>query len=252
MKKIQRIWGIVAVVFLVCIGIHIHDIKEYNDNLKNSFEISEYQYDGYRNHVPMEDMDMNRLDIATAYAIAVGGYKLEFTLDKDIYYYVQPDKKSEVVYVLNKGDTIVSPCYSSCSHYRENRFDSLPTYERGWRYALPMLRDAVSGHDLAWKIDDPHEAYAYLSTDDMQYMYKKYVDAYCDLMKEIGNRVTREQRKNASGIYLIDNLLYEKGIYLSPDLYKSYWDGKMKVMVFGLFGMVLLFLVCGILKRKRR
>ena len=249
MKIFQFLWGIVAVVLVVFMVLHVYEIKEYNDDLTNSFEITEYQFDGYRNQVPMDEMDKTELNNAVGHAVAVGNLKVEFTLGKDIYYYAKPDKNSEVVYVLKKGDVLINLC-TSHSHYSDERFCSFPTYERGWRYALPVLRGDSQNHDLVWNANSQEEAYAYISLDDAKYLYTSCLNAYYEIMEEIGDIVTKEQRKNTSYVYLYDELLYDRGVYLSPDLYQSYWDTTLTLMTCAVIFCVLMIVAFGILKKK--
>ena len=249
MKIFQFLFGIAAVVLVVFMVLHVYEIKEYNDDFTNSFEITEYQFDGYRNQIPMDEMDKTELNNAVGHAVAVGNLKVEFTLGKDIYYYAEPDKNSEVVHVLKKGDVLINLC-TSHSHYSDERFCSFPTYERGWRYALPVLRVDSQNHDLVWHANSQEEAYAYISLDDVKYLYTSFLNAYCDIMEEIGNIVTKEQRKNTSYVFLYDELLYDRGIYLSPDLYKSYWDTTLTKVTCVVAFCVLMIILLEVIRKK--
>ena len=104
----------------------------------------------------------------------------------------------------------------------------------------------MNDHDLVWNASSPEEAYAYISTEDVKYLYKSLLNAYLDIMEEIGDIVTKEQRKNTSYIYFYDELLYDRGVYLSPDLYKSYWDTTLTLMTCAVIFCILMMVAFGL------
>lgn len=228
---------VIVVACLAGVGLHVYNVKQYNEELTENFQYTEYKhrYDGYKQKIPVDEMDFGKLgkSIARIVAVDISNYPVKFKVKKDIYYYIEPDKKSEIVHVIHKGDMLVLDCDKHDISKFSHRIETWPTYEAGWRYGIPLC--AVSDDDrcitsfgLNWE-----NVYGYVTTEDMLYIFDCFKRAYFDLMREIGNKVTIEMRKSTSIIFILDTILYERGMYLSPDLYKSYWDKTTITLLVG-------------------
>ncbi len=247
MKWFRILMSVLVVACVVGLGFHIYNVKQYNEELTQNFQYTKYthRYDGYKNQVPMEEMDFSELgkSIPRIVAADLSNYPVKFTVKKDIYYYTEPDKKSEIVHVIHKGDVLVLDCDKHDIPEFSHRIETWPTYEARWRYGIPLCAVSDDGRCITSFGLNWEDVYGYITTEDMLYILACFKRAYFDLMREIGNEVTIELRKTTAIIYMKDTLLYDRGMYLSPDLYKSYWDKNTITLLIG----AVIFTTAGVL-----
>ncbi len=254
MKWFRILMSVLVVACVVGIGLHVYNVKQYNEKLDQNFEYTKYDYlyDGYKNQIPMEEMDFEELEKDMGVVRLVYANNITFEINKDIYYYASPDKKSKIVHVIHKGDVLIYGCNKHSIQKLEYRMETWPTYQVGWRYGMPLCVVSDDGRCITQFGPNEKEWYGYITIEDMLYMWDSYKKSYFDLMREIGNNVTKEMRQATYAIYAKDTLLYDRGMYLSPDLYKSYWDKTTITLLIG----AVIFTTAGVLdfifRKKKR
>ena len=229
-KKFNIFIPLIPIICSIILIIHFIQVKYYNMKLENKFVLSS-QFTDYQDNVPIENIDFNK--IINKYLFIDGMFSYpDFILDKDIYYYEKPDSHSPVKYKLTKGERY----YISGSMYAglNLRTYSWPTYKKNWRYALPLL--SKTDYENLLTFEDDMQSYAYITLDDLVYILQSYFQQYGYLYTNADS----EKDFSTAGLYVIDNVLYENGIYISPDLYHYYWNWQYIVCVFVLIISVLI------------
>ncbi|MCI8627433.1 MAG: hypothetical protein HFI40_14410 [Lachnospiraceae bacterium] len=96
-----------------------------------------------------------------------------------------------------------------------------PSYQRGWRVAIPFITKEEWQKGI-----EPEYKLCYIWTGDVKKLERAWLDRYGKVLKKEG--VARKDWYLRS-----DKRLYEKGYYLSPDLYRSYFPLPVKVIMLG-------------------
>lgn len=225
-----RAFTVCALLCGILLAVRMAYTSYYNRSLEADFMPNNWMTE-YQDHRSMEDIDIDK--IVRHYFSVSAGYSptlaLSIVLDKDIYYYSQPDIHSEVVYQLNAGKRYYIYGNSLCL---EPRILSMPTYCKGWRYALPLITEdqyrKLNYLSLKpfWVIGEgPYlsEQYCYIQTKDLISLIRKLEkeSGYFSWMDEI--HWLFDDRYALGSLYGIDQSFWNDGIYISPDLYMPYW-----------------------------
>ena len=192
-------------LIITTLGIYNLYINKYNENLKKNFQEDDF-YSEYKNM--FENLDLNIESLNLYGQFISSNIPMEVTLKKEILYYSEPNENATVLYKLKKGETYYVAGYP--------RYVSWPTNDREWRYSLPLLKKNVYTNGVVENDNFLQGECAYIKTEDLEYILKCY-------QRQL-------HRNNLSGkmffefnddpLYIIDRNLYDKGIYISPNLYK--------------------------------
>ena len=178
--------------------------------------------DQYLERVPMENMDFAALGIDAAYApLGYNPYTLTATLSEDLTYYREVMGVKFPALTLKKGSVI-------SIEYNQERtipfgygYTTYPTYERGWRYAIPFQTgsEPYTGKEKGAFIVSQEEAeYYYVRLSDIQKILRLFAEA--DLERKGDTEYDSKQIEETvyNNLLNIDNWLASGEIYLSPDL----------------------------------
>ena len=210
--------------------------------------------DQYLNHVPMEEMDFPVFDISLGNGLlGFEPYIISATLPHDIVYYREVMGIKVPALTLKKGSVVSLQLESGHSIPYGYGFFTFPTYERGWRYAVPF---EVDGEPFQWEGDSD----ATLSQETMDYYYVKLSDiievAQLLLSDDLDETVNAQPIGFGvyNAVFRIDHLLASDNIYLSPDIGGSVftkWDVILLVASAGCFLLALILLLLSFRKTVR-
>lgn len=248
---------IIGCICLAAAGIRLaadwHMADTIRENLiPEAFEpvVSSYNDDGEYAGLPMEATNFAGFTPLFSSAQTLefqDGIVREYVLPCDISYYSLNGSDKIPVLVLHKGTKILffptqaegTPLIPAGYGIR-----SFPGTEPGWRYAVPFM---TADQPL---IDEQ----VLLSQQDWDYYHVRLSDleAVCNgYWKELEWSASRQSRRRMgisvrelSAIQLLgtDAVLYRAGIYQSPDLSISLWDGKNTLLTAVGISMLILFL----------
>lgn len=209
--------------------------------------------DQYIDHVPMEEMDFPalKISIATA-ALGFDPYTLSVTLPEDIVYYREENGLKVPALTLPKGSEV--SFYMTMDSFIPYGYGYLtyPTYERGWRYAVPFEVDGEPYHYLRNEnriLSQADEDFYYVKLEDIETVYR---------MLFVARRGTdldpwEMEHLVQINLLIIDEILLWNNIYLSPDMQAavlSPWNLFAFLIAFLLMLAAAILLFCGPEKRE--
>lgn len=215
MKRNKKLMIILSVVLLLISIISVIFNVYSNIILKKSFKSREDSYP-YEQAAKNLHIDLNKISMMFPKASAPIGYdyKEEIISPISISYYKSKDD-STPIYTIEKGDIIhfkTTGFTSSEITYRG--VESLPTNIQGWRLVKPFEVEGKKANDNL----------LYVKLSDLKKVSKTWLDENPKVMTSMSSHMqglfpTKQEYVNLI-IFRIDRILYEEGVYLSPDLYK--------------------------------
>ncbi len=211
--------------------------------------------DQYIDHVPMEEMDFPALGFSMAIApLGFDPYTLSVTLPKDIVYYREENGIKVPILTLSKGSEISFYITDHTIIPYGYGYLTFPTYERGWRYAVPFEVDGEDDYIREWgeeSILSQEEAdFYYVKLRDIELVYRLLVS---NRLVEKGTDPQEIERRVQSNLLRIDQILQGSNIYISPDMQAailSPWNLFAFLIAFLLILAAAILLFCGPAKRK--
>ena len=211
--------------------------------------------DQYIDHVPMEEMDFPALGFSMAIApLGFDPYTLSVTLPKDIVYYREENGIKVPILTLSKGSEISLYITDHTIIPYGYGYLTFPTYERGWRYAVPFELDGKDDYIREWgeeSILSQEEAdFYYVKLRDIELVYRLLVS---NRLVEKGTDPQEIERRVQSNLLRIDQILQGNNIYISPDMQAailSPWNLFAFLIAFLLMLAAAILLFCGPAKRK--
>ena len=211
--------------------------------------------DQYLDHVPMEEMDFPALGFSMAIApLGFDPYTLSVTLPKDIVYYREENGIKVPALTLSKGSEISFYITDHTIIPYGYGYLTFPTYERGWRYAVPFEVDGEDDYIREWgeeSILSQEEAdFYYVKLRDIELVYRLLVS---NRLVEKGTDPQEIERRVQSNLLRIDQILQGSNIYISPDMQAailSPWNLFAFLIAFLLILAAAILLFCGPAKRK--
>ena len=202
-----------AIVLLLIICVSVAGRIKTNRQLKAQYTERE-TYSGlqgqYQKQVPMEEMDFSAFN--SLFPMALEGQEaVKISLPADLTYYRRVEGGKEAVMTLKKGTKVlaVHPDFKEILGYGISGF---PTYEKGWRYAKAFLTEAGGETDRYYVKTKDLERAAAVFLDSSRYYQQRQRESG-DSRPDFIFRMTRG----------IDTVLYENGLYFSPDLARPVW-----------------------------
>ncbi len=182
----------------------------------------------YRESVPMERMDMR---LAGQY-IQLGsdlihyGFDPNLTLPFTLDYFASNEAGAQPVYTLPAGTKVRYSRVAGSPLDLGYGICGFPTYDRGWRYALPFLKENQT------TADEP--LYYFVRTADLERIAERFFALDSDLFKSRPLMTTRAAYAHWA-VRSIDEDFYRTGTFLSPDLGDRILDeGDLALAVAGL------------------
>ena len=211
--------------------------------------------DQYLDGVPMEEMDFPALGFSLAIApLGFDPYTLSVTLPKDIVYYREENGLKIPALTLLKGSEISFYITDHTIIPYGYGYLTFPTYERGWRYAVPFELDGKDDYIREWgeeSILSQEEAdFYYVKLRDIELVYRLLVS---NRLVEKGTDPQEIERRVQSNLLRIDQILQGSNIYISPDMQAailSPWNLFAFLIAFLLMLAAAVLLFCGPAKRK--
>ena len=211
--------------------------------------------DQYLDGVPMEEMDFPALGFSLAIApLGFDPYTLSVTLPKDIVYYREENGLKIPALTLLKGSEISFYITDHTIIPYGYGYLTFPTYERGWRYAVPFEVDGENDYLRDWgeeSILSQEEAdFYYVKLRDIELVYRLLVS---NRLVEKGTDPQEIERRVQSNLLRIDQILQGNNIYISPDMQAailSPWNLFAFLIAFLLMLAAAVLLFCGPAKRK--
>ena len=131
----------------------------------------------YHDGVSLEEMDFPALGFSLAIApLGFDPYTLSVTLPKDIVYYREENGIKVPILTLSKGSEISFYITDHTIIPYGYGYLTFPTYERGWRYAVPFEVDGENDYLRDWgeeSILSQEEAdFYYVKLEDIETVYR--------------------------------------------------------------------------------
>ena len=198
----------------------------------------------YLRNVPMEEMDFPAYAVRLSYAIAVDetNSAQTLTLPFDLTYYRQSGNQKIPAYTLKKGTEIVLTLGENSAVFGYG-LTSFPTYEKGWRYAVPFTASDEEPIPTSGSLD-------VLSQDEYDYYYVRLRDLYriaAAHFRTYPEYHDRVYELSVRTVLWADWRLFTQMMYDSPDLSLSLFD----TADFCLLGGAVLSLMIAILLSKK-
>lgn len=233
--------GILALALLLAAGTAFRaGITAWeNYRLRSGFAANE-EWPDYRQGLPLSEIDFERYERAFfSGATAPIGYSTVFTADAPIRYYREVTDAA-LAYEIPAGTALDwEPGGFACLGYG---FVSLPSYERGWRWARPFL---PAGSD---RVPEDFPWY-YVRTSDLEAAARAMFDSSRFVQASARNAGLSRTEAVFQIVRQADQVFYENGVYLSPDLLRPVWTWDCTLMT---GASALLFILLLLLRRGRR
>ena len=252
----RRIGMVCAIICAILLMLRLSYTILYNRSLTKDFVPDDWITE-YQDHSSMDEMDIEKI-VDSYFSVSPLNAPLDqsVVLDRDIYYYSEPDGDSQILCKLNAGERYF--IYGDFLTLQPRTL-SLPTYDQGWRYALPLITeeqyrklDYLSGLPVWVRGEGPYisEQYGYIRTEDMIYLIRNFQrqSAGYSWMDEI--RWLFDDRYALGHLYGADQLLWEEGVYLSPDLPISFWRLPEILLLLLIVSGIAKAAVCAAVKRR--
>lgn len=191
-----------------------------------------------------------------------------FCLSFTLRYYSAPNSRTEPVLELPKGTQVYFLTHTGGAllYPLGSGIYSYPTYEKGWRYGVPITGSAEA-RTLNFDTDPRY----YVRLEDLQSVMHDGFQEYWDFHRQLARENEREgaeiyptslcekfnfPRKSAVDLFsysllLCDKFLYRYNCYLSPDLLLPLWDNWNTVLSL-LSGVCMVWILADKRKEKRK
>lgn len=228
----SKISFVFTIVFSVCLLFQIAVFCYDSYLLRSRFEESDIHLD-YLNAVPMEEMDFFQYVRYLNHPVAGIEYDAAFAAPFSIHYYEEKNGQKIPAYNIPAG-TVLESALRSGGYPLGYGFESFPTYSKEWRWVRPFAENQNADLDtLPWY---------YMKTSDLNDLVIHMLrnsSHWQDLMQRAG---LSESQAVSTIMKKCDNMLYETGSYISPNLYPVFWTWPNILLALGLL-ISLLFLV---------
>ncbi len=205
--------------------------------------------DQYLDHVPMEEMDFSALGIHYAYApVGFEQFTVTITLPSDLTYYREEQGIKIPALTLKKGSLISIEYKATQMIPFGYGYRTYPTYERGWRYAIPFQtgEEPYEGTQIGKPFVSQQQAdYYYVKLSDIEKVLRLLLEATDEQQGEASSASQKFGQRMYNSLFNIDHWLASENIYLSPDIGGSVftkWDYILLAASAGCFLLALLSL----------
>ena len=235
------IWLVPLGVFLIRCGV----ILCHNFKLQAGFQ-DNGKKEQYTQRIPLEKMDFSQYNqyFGNNTALLHHNYHVFLNLPKSICYYTSPDAASPVL-ELPKGCMVtVLPAGEGFTSMTGYGLASYPTYQKGWRYVAPFQTGAC---ELKSNLLDSYTLKSYyVRTEDLEAVMHEFFIQNKGMQAEAQQAGVSKQEYIRRALYKVDEVFYQNGVFISPDLYRPLFDFPNWICI-----IVFLFLFSIWLWRKR-
>lgn len=232
-----RRYALAAVILLLLLASLRIGHALYQNNRLTSHFTAAFPPGPFLTKTPMEAMDLTVFDRLLPSAFTLPEFTVTAVLQTPValrYYTAIPGRGDVPALEIPKGSPIAAlPPYATGSPFFKAGYGytSYPTYERGWRYAQPFVMDGAQA-------DAYEQPYYYVAQKDLHAVSRAVMDANKPLSAAAKQRgLISAQGAHTMTLYL-DDLLYQNGQYLSPDLKYPLFD-RLNAGLLSLAGVLL-------------
>ncbi|WP_405107074.1 hypothetical protein MHH28_26350 [Paenibacillus sp. FSL K6-1217] len=223
--------AVLTVIILICVVVYrTGSAWVHNHQLRKDFSAAATA-SPYVQGIPLEQMDLSAY---SSYFPGISGepeYSLTHRIEAPVslqYYTEIPGGATAVALEIPKGTMIeaIPPKSQGSSFYELGYgYTSYPTYEKGWRYVRPFKTAEDANPALS-------EKYYYVQMDSLEAVLDSAIRANKPFRAAVRQQHwTLDQGKHTFARY-IDDVLYQNGAYLSPDLFYRTFD-RWNIMLLG-------------------
>ncbi|MGF7142209.1 hypothetical protein HNQ56_000619 [Anaerotaenia torta] len=249
---------IIDMLIIVILLFGVYDVRLKNQKIRNGYLNGEYLYrfissvnkdHPYEQRNNLQDADlMGEYLSDRSYLIIYmpGSKEVEFTLKHTLNYYSKPSILSKKILSIPAG----SICYDDYktsntkkSIYEIYGFRSWPTYHKGWRLVIPFATKETLEEYKKNEIGIPY----YIRTNDLYQSFYDYISgenkaAYYSRFV-YSESMDVDKKAMYWDFYEKDKMLYQKGYFLSPDFYQSFWNRGYIVLISVMFVLSVLLML---------
>ena len=238
MKPPRAVLRCVILMLLVSLGISAGSSVRYNQYLTENFVPNDTTWPLFCKGVPIEEIYWYYLDSDGYADSTLTLFSVDIELDRPIRYYHTPDLNSQPAVEISPGRyriAIGEPDF-------DQGFNTLPTYQKGWRYARTLPEALTSKNEDRAFFQSPMRWY-YVRLEDLKWVQLQlrlqgemnWLKIWSKNMEALASPITYwKSLWEHTDLYELDNMMYEDGDYLSPDLFKPLWDWKCTALSIGI------------------
>lgn len=238
--------AILAIMILLCLVIYrVSAALYHNDRLQKEFS-TELNPSSYQQGIPMEEMELSAYSSYFPNIYAMPNYQITHHIETPVkisYYSEIPTAETIPALEINKGATIraIQGNSSDSGFYDPGYgYTSYPTYDQGWRYVRPF---ELASEDC----QQFHEQYYYVRIEALEAVIDKVIQVNPSLRSAIRQQGWSVHTGKHNIATYIDQIFYQNGVYLSPDLFLKVID-RWNIMMIASIGVLILSMTFG--KRK--
>ena len=167
----------------------------------------------YAQGIPLDEMDLSYFARETynrSHSEHKGGESV-ITLQRDLCYYAKLGGEPVLEYKTGERVVLGFDPGGTPSFYADAY--SLPTYERGWRFTRPVLKEGAKASDVNALTP------LYVRLDDLRYLLSERVN---DLPERDRRALTTEAQRDRFLLTL--DQTFCSGTFISPELLRPVWD----------------------------
>lgn len=227
------VWWVLVVLVIIVLSVlayRLSYVLYYNHSLLERFSLK-IDDSAYQREVPMEEMDLMEYDRIFPNTIALISYDFIHNIKTPVtlrYYCAIPANDADYALEIAEGTTITAIPLKEHSlgiHEVGYGYTSYPTYTKGWRYVRPFKTE---GSEMA----SAQEQFYYIRIESLEAVLEKAISANKPLTAKTKSQYGLKQKAMHHMARYIDQVLYDKGIYLSSDLPYRLWNrGNIVLLV---------------------
>ena len=226
-KKIAAgVLFLIMVVSFVILAMRIIPVIKKNQEIEDQWKISSEKsirsFREYKDKIPMEEMDLEKL-LEDVEVVPMNAFEDEkgytLTLTEDLHYYKSKEGKRVLEKTIPSGTEIqIFSAVHEKPRITGYGMNSLPTYERGWRYVRSFLtKEEAEGIEIKEEAED---TYYFIKTNELEKVVDAFVQKYVKATDIPEGKNKDEYRKEIYNqqMYGVDSTMLTYGIYKSPNL----------------------------------
>ncbi|MDR1117157.1 MAG: hypothetical protein LBL09_02795 [Oscillospiraceae bacterium] len=232
----------IGVLFVIIFSRAAFFIVE-NNSLENNF-VQNPRYTQYMDGTALDEMDFNEFHYLSS-TIQLGTHiyrELSFPFDIKYYSEINNDMPSLVI----PGNTKILATTNAFLFQEGYGTFSYPSYNKEWRFAIPFISLEELSNIRNSMNSESHEGSVSIKrlSDHVGRLYIKYEDLkiiakYIQLILLTTDNRFRKIDVLTADALVVDRLLYDKGIFVSPALFKEPYDMTNKLLTYLAFILIL-------------
>jgi len=213
--KLRVLFLLITIILVLILAVQTVMAIVHNHNLRKNYKHNPYAYK-YKEAIINGDLDLKKIRYIFPQAMPAINFNITKVISTPVtirYYNAIGDLSP--AYVIDKGERIRVKKENS-SPYNEAGYGllSLTTHIAGWRIAYPFNTDNGFITDAGTS-----EKLLYVRLDDLYKVARSWVRMDKTLTSFIQKELMTRNGYARRTVLFADRLLYERGVYLSPDLF---------------------------------